>query len=100
MLQDTRIDLFLMGELIAAASILLCGGFSSGLTRLALITTEASHKFFGCHPEFRRVVIPTDQIEREKWNTIAENMEAKGQIESWFSLRARAIADGKPDMDG
>ena len=100
MLQDTRIDLFLMGELIAAPSILLCGGFSSGLTRLAVITTEASHKIFGCHPKFKCLVIPMEQIEAGNWITIAVNMEAKGQIESWFSLRARALADGKPDMDG
>ncbi|QNI90740.1 hypothetical protein SynBOUM118_00371 [Synechococcus sp. BOUM118] len=25
------------------------------------------------------------------------DMEAKGDTESWFYLRARAIADGKPD---
>ena len=78
MLQDTRIDLFLMGELSATPSISLCGGFSSGLTRLAVVTTEASHKIFGCHPEFKCLALPTDQIERGNWNTIAENMEAKG----------------------
>ncbi len=44
-----------------------------------------------------RMVIPMDQIERDNWKSIAESMEAKGQIESWFYLRARAIADGKPD---
>ena len=38
-----------------------------------------------------------DQAEIDNWKTIAESMEAKGIIESWFYLRARAIADGKPD---
>ena len=38
-----------------------------------------------------------DQAEIDNWKTIAESMEAKGNIESWFYLRARAIADGKPD---
>ena len=38
-----------------------------------------------------------DQIEHDNWKTIAESMEAKGDTESWFYLRARAIADGKPD---
>jgi len=38
-----------------------------------------------------------DQIEHDNWKSIAESMEAKGQTESWFYLRARAIADGKPD---
>ncbi|QNI94113.1 hypothetical protein SynA15127_01031 [Synechococcus sp. A15-127] len=38
-----------------------------------------------------------DQIEHDNWKSIAESMESKGQTESWFYLRARAIADGKPD---
>ena len=38
-----------------------------------------------------------DQAEINNWQTIAETMEAKGDTESWFYLRARAIADGKPD---
>ena len=38
-----------------------------------------------------------DQIEVDNWGTIANAMEAKGDTESWFYLRARAIADGKPD---
>ena len=38
-----------------------------------------------------------DQAEINNWQTIAESMEAKGDTESWFYLRARAIADGKPD---
>ena len=38
-----------------------------------------------------------DQIEHDNWKTIAESMEAKGDTKSWFYLRARAIADGKPD---
>jgi hypothetical protein len=40
---------------------------------------------------------PMDQAEINNWQTIAESMEAKGDTESWFYLRARAIADGKPD---
>ncbi len=38
-----------------------------------------------------------DQAEINNWKAIAESMEAKGNTESWFYLRARAIADGKPD---
>ena len=38
-----------------------------------------------------------DQAEINNWKTIAEKMEASGDIESWFYLRARAIADGKQD---
>ena len=49
--------------------------------------------------EFRRFFIcfPMDQAEINNWKSIAESMEAKGDLESWFYLRARAIADGKPD---
>ncbi len=38
-----------------------------------------------------------DQTEINNWKTIAEKMEASGDIESWFYLRAKAIADGKQD---
>ncbi|QNJ02626.1 hypothetical protein [Synechococcus sp. PROS-U-1] len=38
-----------------------------------------------------------DQAEINNWISIAESMEAKGDTESWFYLRARAIADGKSD---
>ena len=38
-----------------------------------------------------------DKAEVNNWKAIAESMEAKGNTESWFYLRARAIADGKPD---
>ena len=38
-----------------------------------------------------------DQAEINNWKAIAESMEAKGDTESWFYLRVRAIADGKPD---
>ena len=38
-----------------------------------------------------------DQAEINNWQTIAESMESNGDTESWFYLRARAIADGKPD---
>ena len=86
-----------MGELYAAASTSLCRGFSSGRIRLAVITTQASHRSFGFNPELKCLVIPMDQIEHDNWKTIAESMEAKGDTESWFYLRARAIADGKPD---
>ena len=37
-----------------------------------------------------------DQAEINNWKTIAESMESKGDMESWFYLLARAIADGKP----
>ena len=48
---------------------------------------------------FRRFfyLLPMDQAEINNWQAIAESMEAKGNTESWFYLRARAIADGKPD---
>ena len=48
---------------------------------------------------FRRFFIcfPMDQAEINNWISIAESMEAKGDTESWFYLRARAIADGKAD---
>ena len=38
-----------------------------------------------------------DQTEIANWKAIAEKMEAYGNTNSWFYLRARAIADGKPD---
>ena len=38
-----------------------------------------------------------DSIELDNWKKIAEGMEASGDTESWFYLRARAIADGKAD---
>ena len=38
-----------------------------------------------------------DQAGINNWKSIAKGMEAKGDTESWFYLRARAIADGKPD---
>ena len=42
-------------------------------------------------------MLPMDQAEINNWKAIAESMEAKGNTESWFYLRARAIADGQPD---
>ena len=42
-------------------------------------------------------LLPMDQAEIDNWKTIAESMEAKGDTESWFYRRARAIADGQPD---
>ena len=38
-----------------------------------------------------------DQTEINNWKVIAKSMQAKGDTESWFYLRARAIAEGKPD---
>ena len=38
-----------------------------------------------------------DQNEINNWKAIAEKMEANENVDSWFYLRARAIADGKPD---
>ena len=48
---------------------------------------------------FRRFfyLLPMDQDEINNWKAIAESMEAKGNTESLFYLRARAIADEKPD---
>ena len=41
--------------------------------------------------------IAMDQAEIDNWAKIAESMEGNGDTESWFYLRAPAIADGKPD---
>ena len=41
--------------------------------------------------------IAMDQAEIDNWAKIAESMEGNGDKESWFYLRARAIADGKQD---
>jgi len=38
-----------------------------------------------------------DQTEIDNWKAIAKSMEMNGDTESWFYLRARAIAEGKPD---
>ena len=38
-----------------------------------------------------------DQAEIDNWKAIANSMDANGNIKSWFYLRARAIAEGKPD---
>ena len=38
-----------------------------------------------------------DQAEIDNWAKIAESMEGNLDTESWYYLRARAIADGKPD---
>ena len=38
-----------------------------------------------------------DQAEISNWKAIAEKMEASGDTQSWFYLRARDIVDGKPD---
>ena len=38
-----------------------------------------------------------NQAEIDNWKTIAESMEAKGDTDSWFYRRARAIANGQPD---
>ena len=38
-----------------------------------------------------------DQAEIDNWKTIAESMEAKGNTDSWFYCRARAISNGQPD---
>ena len=41
--------------------------------------------------------IAMDQAEIDNWAKIAESMEGNGDTDSWYYLRARAIADGKPD---
>ena len=57
--------------------------------RWTISGSEGFRRFFIC--------FPMDQAEINNWKSIAESMEAKGDTESWFYLRARAIADGKPD---
>ena len=57
--------------------------------RWTISGSEGFRGFFIC--------FPMDQAEINNWKSIAESMEAKGDTESWFYLRARAIADGKPD---
>ena len=57
--------------------------------RYTISGSEGFRRFFIC--------FPVDQTEINNWKSIAESMEAKGDTESWFYLRARAIADGKPD---
>ena len=57
--------------------------------RWTISGSEGFRRFFIC--------FPMDQSEIKNWISIAESMEAKGDTESWFYLRARAIADGKPD---
>ena len=39
-----------------------------------------------------------DQAEIGNWAKIPTSMEANGDTEGWFYLRARAIVDGKPDL--
>ena len=46
---------------------------------------------------YRMSATPMDQAELNNWKAIAERMELNGDTGSWFYLRARAIADGKPD---
>ena len=57
--------------------------------RWTISGSEGLRRFFIC--------FPMDRAEINNWKSIAESMEAKGDTESWFYLRARAIADGKPD---
>ena len=57
--------------------------------RWTISGSEGFRRFFIC--------FPMDQAEINNWKSIAESMEAKGDTKSWFYLRARAIADGKPD---
>jgi len=57
--------------------------------RWTISGSEGFRRFFIC--------FPMDQAEINNWKSIAESMEAKDDTESWFYLRARAIADGKPD---
>ena len=57
--------------------------------RWTISGSEGFRRFFIC--------FPMDQAEINNWISIAESMEAKGDTESWLYLRARAIADGRPD---
>ena len=72
-----------------------------GIFKVSGSTCRAAHRQFdGLRvlgvPEIF-YLLPMDQAEINNWKAIAESMEAKGDTESWFYLRARAIADGKPD---
>ena len=64
---------------------------------MAVITTLKGRGTISWFPALAGRIIPMDQAEINNWRSIAESMEAKGDTESWFYLRARAIADGKPD---
>ena len=64
---------------------------------MAVITTLKGRGTISWFPALASRIIPMDQAEINNWRSIAESMEAKGDTESWFYLRARAIADGKPD---
>ena len=70
---------------------------SPGLIQVAVITTRKSRGSISQFPTLSLFVIPMDQAEINNWKSIAESMEAKGETQSWFYLRARAIAEGKPD---
>jgi len=67
------------------------------LIQVADITTRKSRGSISQFPALSLFVIPMDQAEINNWKSIAESMEAKGETQSWFYLRARAIAEGKPD---
>ena len=69
----------------------------AGLTQVAVITTRKSRGSISHFPALALFVSSMEQAEINNWKSIAESMEAKGQTESWFYLRARAIAEGKPD---
>ncbi|MDB4677210.1 enoyl-CoA hydratase [Synechococcus sp. AH-551-B05] len=64
---------------------------------MTVITTESSRENINRFPELNGLRHPMDQAEISNWTVIAEKMEASGDTESWFYLRARAIADGKQD---
>ena len=69
----------------------------AGLIQVAVITTRKSRGSISQFPALALFVSSMEQAEINNWKSIAESMEAKGQTESWFYLRARAIAEGKPD---
>tara|TARA_B100001057_G_scaffold479976_1_gene552283 strand:- start:846 stop:1235 length:390 start_codon:yes stop_codon:yes gene_type:complete len=64
---------------------------------VAVITTRKSRVSTNQFPALAKFGVPMDQAEINNWKSIAESMEAKGETQSWFYLRARAIAEGKPD---
>ena len=76
---------------VVCSRFLAYGSLSAELRpdRWTISGSEGFRRFFIC--------FPMDQAEINNWKSIAESMEAKGDTESWFYLRARAIADGKPD---
>ena len=78
-------------------------GFSSARKRMSVVVEMPDGSFVLLCKGADNVMLDRasgkvmDQVEINNWKSIAESMEVKGETDSWFYLRARAIADGKPD---